>query len=370
MVRTIKIYGALGDEFGDEFKLGVRDLPELVRCLGFQIDGWFDAFGRGSYKILRDGKAIGPEHIELAFGGVRCVEIIPVAGGDKSGKSGLGKIIIGVLILATAIIAPQTAGLTFGAGLGFAGSTTAVVTFGEIALFGALVIASGTAQLISPQPEVGDASLRESPDQRASYLLNSQVNTTEPGGPVPLVYGRTRVGTITVSAGIYTEQIDITSDIQTESFFSQIYPIFVMEEDVSTKFRGFVQEGVNSTFAPEIEDSSIQPGTIRNETIAYIIEENDFPTSHTMKFCMMGDNPEDYLDRLQILDSTGASLFDELFVDNDNYQVFTSSVIGPRGRIGTEWTWDISAGGVFQLPSVPHTGSVVIDYNIPIPPIV
>ena len=62
------------------------------------------------------------------------------------------------------------------------------------------MIAGGVVQLLmgSPSP---DTMSNERPDSRPSYVFNGAVNVYEQGGPCPLVYGRTRAGSVIVSAG-------------------------------------------------------------------------------------------------------------------------------------------------------------------------
>lgn len=51
-------------------------------------------------------------------------------------------------------------------------------------------------------PTVKSYTSRNPPDQRTSYLFDGAVNTVAQGGPVPIIYGRMRVGSVVVSAGI------------------------------------------------------------------------------------------------------------------------------------------------------------------------
>ena len=49
----------------------------------------------------------------------------------------------------------------------------------------------------------------ERPEDRPSFLLNGQVNTTLQGNPIPIVGGRCLVGGLVVSAGIFTEKMPV-----------------------------------------------------------------------------------------------------------------------------------------------------------------
>lgn len=65
------------------------------------------------------------------------------------------------------------------------------------------MMVGGVAQMLSPQP-AGLASKQDA-DNRASYAFGGVTNTTAQGNPVPLGYGKRRIGGAIISAGIYVE---------------------------------------------------------------------------------------------------------------------------------------------------------------------
>jgi predicted phage tail protein len=73
----------------------------------------------------------------------------------------------------------------------------------------------GVAQLLAPAPTTNNASAAV--DQRQSFLFGGQSNISAQGGPVPLVYGRMRVGSVMVSAGVVTEQLGLAGPFGTSS---------------------------------------------------------------------------------------------------------------------------------------------------------
>ena len=86
----------------------------------------------------------------------------------------------------------------------------AIATFGfaqtwgvNVMMAGGAMIAGGVVQMLSPQP-TGLAS-KQSADNRASYAFGGVTNTAAQGYPVPLLYGRRRIGGAIISAGIYVE---------------------------------------------------------------------------------------------------------------------------------------------------------------------
>ena len=82
------------------------------------------------------------------------------------------------------------------------GGTLSAVGYGA-AKFGAAMIAGGVVQMLSPQP--GGLASKQSADNRASYAFGGVTNTAAQGYPVPLLYGRRRIGGAIISAGIYVE---------------------------------------------------------------------------------------------------------------------------------------------------------------------
>lgn len=68
---------------------------------------------------------------------------------------------------------------------------------------GAAMALGGVVQMLSPQPS-GLAS-KQSADNRASYAFGGVTNTAAQGYPVPLLYGRRRIGGAIISAGIFVE---------------------------------------------------------------------------------------------------------------------------------------------------------------------
>lgn len=203
-LRTIHLHGALGDAFGREHRLDVKTAREAVRALCVLFRGFRQAFEPGRYHVIRGelGRPHGldGETIDMRLGRAD-LHIVPVVAGAGGRGGAVAKIAIGVAIVAGAFFfAPAAAGLgatAFSvAGVG--------VTYGNIVAIGAAVALAGVAQLMAPQPKANVATER---DRRESFLFNGITNTIEQGGAVPIVYGRARVGSTVVSAGLQAEQI-------------------------------------------------------------------------------------------------------------------------------------------------------------------
>jgi predicted phage tail protein len=204
MMRRVVLHGRLRDEFGESFPLDVSTPAEAIRALCIMVRGFKESVLRGSYRVVR-GSLSGYEYdvdtLSMRMGGARELHVVPVVAGS-AGNSGTIKIIVGVALVVAAIIAPYASPALFGAGGALAGSVAGFTITGVVFAVGASLALSGIAQLLAPSTETKDGVA-----QNASFLLGGQTNTSNQGGPVPLVYGRFRTGSVVVSVGINVEQL-------------------------------------------------------------------------------------------------------------------------------------------------------------------
>ncbi len=190
-IRVVRLYGRLGARFGRVFHLAVRSPAEAVRALCVQVPGLrrelATSHERGiRYACFVGRRNIGEAELELPPGGDD-IRIAPVLAGAK--QSGLFQTILGAAILAVAYFNPG----------GFLTGPMVTAAYG----MGASMALGGVVQMLSPQQ--AGLSVRDSPDNGASYNFNGPVNTSAQGNPVPLLYGEMVVGSAVISAGIYAE---------------------------------------------------------------------------------------------------------------------------------------------------------------------
>lgn len=193
-LATIRMFGPLGKTFGKTHQRVVRTTHEAFRALAVTIPG-FEKYmntsrARGlTYAIYVGKKNIGADDLEFPNNG-REIHIVPVVIGSK--KAGMLQTILGAVLVVVGAIG-VTVGQAWGGG-----------TWGPVAWkLGAAMIAGGVVQLLSPQP-TGLAS-KQSADNKASYAFGGVTNTAAQGYPVPLLYGKRRIGGAIISAGIYVE---------------------------------------------------------------------------------------------------------------------------------------------------------------------
>jgi predicted phage tail protein len=212
MLRKIVLHGRLGKKFGREFEFDVATVAEGVRALCALVPGFVEEMAKGHYTIRVRAKSqtyFDENMLHLDIGNAHTIHITPRAEGAKSG--GLGKIILGVLIIGAAIAFAPGVGIglaaktgTFAAGM--AQAAFLGISYGTIALFGATIALSGLALMLAPTPKIGNYGDREKEPQ--SLMFNGPVNTREQGGAVPLVYGEMIVGSVMISAGLVAEDVE------------------------------------------------------------------------------------------------------------------------------------------------------------------
>jgi predicted phage tail protein len=196
--RTARVvlHGKLRRKFGPELTVGASTPANAIAVLCILKPGFRAMLEEGDYRVVRGSPKRG---IDLDLRGLQMrlppsgeMHIFPVAKGAKRG--GAGKIIIGVLLVVAAFAFPATLGaLGFSVGTIFGAQVATTV-----AVFGASMILGGITMMLSPQPQ-GSTSAAESNTQ--SFLLGGQLNVQQQGVPVPVQYGRVRVGSVVISVG-------------------------------------------------------------------------------------------------------------------------------------------------------------------------
>lgn len=194
-LRNIRLYGVLGATFGRVFRMEVDSPREAIRALCVVLPG-FEAFLNNSkkrgltYAIFSGKKNIGIEELEIDRGD-EDIRIAPVIIGNK--KGGLLQTIVGaVLVVVGAVVGVMTSWTGIGGAIG-----------GAMVSAGIGLMAGGVIQMLSPQTP--GLSSKQDADNQASYAFGSPTNTAAQGYPVPLLYGRRRIGGAIISAGIYVE---------------------------------------------------------------------------------------------------------------------------------------------------------------------
>ncbi|MDT7310337.1 MULTISPECIES: tail assembly protein [Enterobacteriaceae] len=193
IMTRIELGGALGKTFGRTHDRLIRTTAEAINALSKTICG-FEQYlntskNRGlTYAVFKGKRNIGKDDLCFPVTG-EVIRIIPVVIGSK--KAGLLQTVLGAVLVVV------------GVAVGYlSGGTLSAVGYGAAKL-GAAMMLGGVVQMLSPQP-AGLASKQDA-ENRASYAFGGVTNTAAQGNPVPILYGRRRIGGAIISGGIYVE---------------------------------------------------------------------------------------------------------------------------------------------------------------------
>lgn len=187
-MAIIHLHGHLGEQYGRRFELSVHSVADAIRLLNANFSG-FNAYllrHRPGFLVRVDGRpandvsAIKERHISPE------IHIVPAISGAGGDDNGWGNIVLAVVLV--------YAGMN-----GYFGDYSSLA----YSMASNLAISGVTTMLFSSKQNPTDDVTGET--NLASYAFNGPVNTTAQGNPVPVLYGRLRVGSQVVSAGISTE---------------------------------------------------------------------------------------------------------------------------------------------------------------------
>ena len=269
-MQLVMLAGELGEKYGtqheyynlrtpaDAIKLLCLNYPRLQKDL---VTAHQNGVG---YKLIQSGAAMGYDELHLPFGS-RPMMLVPVISG--SGGASTGQVLLGVGLVAAAVVfAPAGAGF-LGAGLGVGSSVTATTAGGflvglgtssvlsagistAIGAIGASMILGGVANLISPQPEMpklgnrrmdatnfrgpGPQGVSRGASGQQSYAYTGPANTVGNGSTIPVVYGRAMVGGHMLSVAV--EATDVSDPIATAIKAPGLQTVLINGEQVEREF--------------------------------------------------------------------------------------------------------------------------------------
>ena len=214
MLKTIKLYGVLGQKFGREFKLDVANTREAMRALSVQIAGFehfmlhaheqglrFAVFLKSKNSSNKRGKKrpaiydhetkrlitgdnIGEEQLDMHTE-ADTIHIVPRVMG-AGGNNGILQLVLGAILIAASFIpgvgqAAQVALIGAGAGMAMGGVASMLM------------------------PKIDNTQDQNQDGNRANKGFGGAVTTVAQGNPVPILYGQREIGGFIVSAGQYPE---------------------------------------------------------------------------------------------------------------------------------------------------------------------
>jgi predicted phage tail protein len=196
MLRKIKLYGKLAKFIGH--RVLEADVATAAEAVRFLLANWPELEAHMNDQHYR--VSVGAYDIDLEElhhpAGAAPISFVPVV----AGAGAVGRILIGVALIAASFFFPAAAGAT--AALKIGAST--FTAFGASVFFlGASLLLTGVAQLLTPTPKIS----QDEGDPRKSFSFSGIQNVSRAGVPVPVVYGETLVGSVVISAGIDIVQV-------------------------------------------------------------------------------------------------------------------------------------------------------------------
>jgi predicted phage tail protein len=199
MLRKIKLYGKLAKFIGH--RVLEADVASAAEAVRFLLANWPELEAHMSDQHYR--VTVGTYDLTIDElhdpAGAAPISFVPVV----AGAGAVGRILAGVALIA----------LAFASGAGLFGAAFAknIGLFAFAKGIGASLVLGGVAQLLTPVPKipqgVSNSGKDTDDDPRKSYSFSGIQNTSRQGVPVPIVYGETVVGAVTISAGIDTVQV-------------------------------------------------------------------------------------------------------------------------------------------------------------------
>ncbi|QPB42237.1 tail assembly protein [Rodentibacter haemolyticus] len=198
----VKFYGAL-KQFGTEFELEAENTAEIIRALITQIPNLRHFLQRGLFKVRIGKDYLDSRYVEKGmFYRLKdniTVHFTPVLKGAK--KAGLFNVVVGAVLIAASWYAGGAAGWAY---LGASGYGMATMAF----MAGASMILSGVSQMLTKMPGF-DSGRGDDKEKKQSTSFSNLGNLVAQGRPVPLAYGLIRTGSLIISQGVETVDVDV-----------------------------------------------------------------------------------------------------------------------------------------------------------------
>tara|TARA_R100000278_G_scaffold72439_1_gene56907 strand:+ start:7334 stop:7951 length:618 start_codon:yes stop_codon:yes gene_type:complete len=205
-MKTVKVYGALKKYVGQGvFNFDVSTPAEAIQALCANFKGLdkflIDSEKNGIVYDVKLGKEIIQEdNIKDLLNPWSYKDVFSIRPVVQGAGRGFGRFLMGAAL--------------FGLGALGVGANSFIGTFGltknainvatALKQFGGLLMLSGAAEMLSPQPE-----LPTEPNLLESSALSGLSNVDNQGTPIPICYGRAFVGSVIISTGLDTDEVAI-----------------------------------------------------------------------------------------------------------------------------------------------------------------
>ena len=200
----VSLLGELGRKFGRKYSFMASSPKDVFSALCNQLQGFKqymeNAHENGIGFRLVDDDPEGMDYANVLMG-CRKLIIAPIV----SGGGTIGRILIGVALVALAFIPGVGAPLASAVAAGTAKAGFTVVGSLLFSLGTSLVL-SGIASLLAPPV----SNPKSDTDKKDSFLFDRAAELTTQGNPVPILYGRFLAGSpLVISSAITTQQVPV-----------------------------------------------------------------------------------------------------------------------------------------------------------------
>ena len=207
MLRKVKMYGELAEFVGyKELEAVVKNPAEAIRFLVTNFPKLEAYMSDKYYQVLVGKDDVDKEDLHNPIG-QDDIYIVPVITG-AGGNSPFGRVLLGAALIGASFLFPG-AGLfgTYsfsGAAAGTAGKALFLTKVGTaVSAVGAALVLNGVSEMLFPMPK---PEMPED-DPRISFSFSGVQNTSRAGTAHPIVYGEVVTGSVVISAGIDTDQV-------------------------------------------------------------------------------------------------------------------------------------------------------------------
>lgn len=206
---NVRFYGSL-KQFGTKFNLDCKTPAEVVHALTSQIPKLRQFIQQGLFTVRVGREYLDSRYLEQGLSQKlkddATIHFTPTLKGSKGG--GLRRVIAGVAIVAGAVALGPL-------GLGVLGTTSAMMIGG----LGASMVLGGVAQMLTKMPTMRGVSTKtgaikpesvksKQEEKKQSTSFSNLSNMVAQGKSMPLAYGLIRTGTLVISQGVETMDVD------------------------------------------------------------------------------------------------------------------------------------------------------------------
>ena len=204
MLRKIKLHGKLAEFVGHkEFEVEVSSVGKAVSFLLNNFPQLERHMSPNYYQVKVGDYSIDETEVHHPVG-QQDIHFVPVIAG--AGRGGLGKLLLGAVLIGAAFLMPAGSGLTLMEGIKLGQFAKVGMLTKTMLYVGASLALQGVTELLFPLPK--DNGFDSEQDPKLSFSFSGLQNTSRAGVPVPIVYGEIMTGSVVISAAIDTNQVE------------------------------------------------------------------------------------------------------------------------------------------------------------------